>query len=456
MKRIAIAGKWLSVALVGACGFLSDVTSALCQQNQPPLQLTRASGGHPQDVEFIVSPTVPGVPNAFPASLPSYSLTDLERIALGRHPALAQAAAQVEAARGRWVQSGLRPNPTFGYSGQEIGNEGTVGQQGLYASREFVMGNKLGLSQSAAAERIRAAEAAWRTTEMRVMADLRIAFINALVAQERLGLAQEIQRVSDDGVTVARARVEARESAQVDLIQAQIEASRAGVLVTNAQAELDQAWRRLTVAVGGETLEREPLLGTLVGNIPDFDWQGTWNRVMDSNPLLANAQAQIAAARWNIQRQGAEPIPNVTVQAGVSYGAISDHTFTNLQLSIPIPVNDANQGTLQAARAEFSSAQRNLDRVMLQLERSLADVFASYQAANRQVEWYETDILKNAGDALEIIRGTYRLGETDYTAVLTAQRTFFDARSQYLNALQAAHVAAVRLDFLLLEDAITQ
>src|SRR6266404_909425 len=49
------------------------------------------------------------------------SLADLEQLALQHNPTLAQAALQVEAARGKALQAGLYPNPTVGYTGELIG-----------------------------------------------------------------------------------------------------------------------------------------------------------------------------------------------------------------------------------------------------------------------------------------------------------------------------------------------
>lgn len=431
----------------------------VAQQGNPPLRQNSAWTPRlvltgPQDGP----PAVPPVEELSPAlGLPqAVSLADLENLALNRHPALAQAGAEIDAARGRWVQAGLRPNPQIGYSGQEIGNQGTAGVHGAFVSREFITADKLGLSQARAAQEIRAAEANWEAIRTRVLADVRMAYINALVAQERLRLAQEIQRISDDGARVANAMVRAQESAPVDEIQAQIEAYRASVIVTNAQAELDGAWRRLSVATGGEGLAPEPLTGTLEGNIPDYEWQPTLERILNQNPLLAAAEARINAARWNFQRQLAQPVPNVNVQAGVAYSNMSNDPFANLQFSVPIPVNDANQGAVQAARAEIVAAERDRERIALGLERSLADTFAQYQASIRQAEWYQRDILRNAARALELITGAYQQGERDYIAVLTAQRTLFDAKLQYLTALQGAHQASIRLEFLLLDDALTR
>lgn len=82
-----------------------------------------------------------------PAPSPALSLPDLEALARTHNPTLVQAHAQVEAARGRAVQAGLYPNPTAGYYGQQIGNQGTAGQQGAFVSQMIVTGGKLRLNR---------------------------------------------------------------------------------------------------------------------------------------------------------------------------------------------------------------------------------------------------------------------------------------------------------------------
>src|SRR5438094_10046326 len=49
------------------------------------------------------------------------TLGDLEMMALRSNPTLVQASANVDDARGRATQSGLYPNPTVGYVGEQIG-----------------------------------------------------------------------------------------------------------------------------------------------------------------------------------------------------------------------------------------------------------------------------------------------------------------------------------------------
>ena len=55
--------------------------------------------------DFAVLPTT--------AVVPAYTLDDLTRLGLARHPRLADAALAVEAARGQALQAGLYPNPVL-------------------------------------------------------------------------------------------------------------------------------------------------------------------------------------------------------------------------------------------------------------------------------------------------------------------------------------------------------
>src|SRR5688572_21548660 len=80
----------------------------------------------PQSVQqaFDVLPT-PG-----PSAATALTLADLEQLALQNNPSLGVARANIGAARGRQIQSGLLPNPTIGYMASDIGEDDTAGSQG--------------------------------------------------------------------------------------------------------------------------------------------------------------------------------------------------------------------------------------------------------------------------------------------------------------------------------------
>src|SRR5262245_42220557 len=129
------------------------------------------------------------------AAVPAWSLADVEELARANHPSLAAASARVEAAHGAWLQAGLGPNPELGYTASEVGNEGRAGQQGGFVSQEFVTGGKLRLSREVAARDIALAEQRLAAQRLRVAADVRIAFYDALVSQRRAQVATDLVRI---------------------------------------------------------------------------------------------------------------------------------------------------------------------------------------------------------------------------------------------------------------------
>jgi len=97
------------------------------------------------------------------------TLDRLERIALEKHPALAQAAAQVPAAQGRVDQAGLLPNPLVGYTGEEIrgGSVTRGGEHGVFIERTIPLGGKLRIARRVAEHEVAEADAAARAARAR-------------------------------------------------------------------------------------------------------------------------------------------------------------------------------------------------------------------------------------------------------------------------------------------------
>src|ERR1700683_1123600 len=105
-------------------------------------------------------------------------------MAAANNPTVAEAKAGVRSAAGRLRQSGLWPNPTIGYSGDEIrGGSYGGGEQGVFVQQNVILGGKLGLDRKifAAEEKQAAAEA--DEQRLRVENGVRIAFYQSLAVQ---------------------------------------------------------------------------------------------------------------------------------------------------------------------------------------------------------------------------------------------------------------------------------
>src|SRR5260370_9781528 len=87
------------------------------------------------------------------------TVEELQQMALQKNPTFGQSAANIQAAEGRKKQSGLYPNLTVGYQGEQIrGGAFHGGQQGVFVQQDIVLGGKLGLNRKIFYQEIKQAE----------------------------------------------------------------------------------------------------------------------------------------------------------------------------------------------------------------------------------------------------------------------------------------------------------
>src|SRR5207247_4758088 len=121
------------------------------------------------------------------------TLEELQQMALQNNPTFKQSAANIQAAEGRKKQSGLYPNPTVGYQGEQIrGGSFHGGEQGFFVQQDIVLGGKLGLNRKIFDQELRQAETEGEEQEVRVVTNVRLSYMQALAAQQTLELRQKL------------------------------------------------------------------------------------------------------------------------------------------------------------------------------------------------------------------------------------------------------------------------
>lgn len=445
MKRMLIA----SVGPLVCKLLLFHVLAHACWGQQPvPIRQV-------DDPVLLPSP-LPDRPEALPAVAPiAMTLADLENLALGTNPSIGRAQAMVSAARGNWVQVGLRPNPSVGYLGQQLGSGGEAEQHGVLVEKEFVRGKKLELNRNVAAHEVVRAEQQLAAQHQRVLTDVRIAFYDALLAQQRKLLADQLVTIARQGVTTVDQLQRAKEASRPEFLQATLELDSAEIVLSSAINRHAAAWRTLTAVVGTTHFPTTVLRGDLECPPDPIKWDDELQRLLTTSPEIAIAVANIERTRWAMVRARAEPIPNVTIQGVVMQdNGIGGRTDANLQLTVPLPIFNKNQGAIRQAEAEALAAERALEQVERDLQNRLAPVFERYSNASSQVTRYRERILPAARESLDLVRRGYEAGEFPYLNLLNAQRTFFQTNLQYLDSLRELRTASAEIQGMLLSNSL--
>lgn len=383
------------------------------------------------------------------ASVPGYTLADIEMLALKNNPAIAAAAEGASVAAALRQQVGLRPNPTIGYWGSQLADQKTD-QHGAFIDQEFVRGNKLALNQDVLRHTVNAQRWEAETQRRRVLTDVRMRFYEALAAQRQLDATREFSKVADRGVEVANIRFEAKEGSLIEVLQSKTLMSEVQLAEQQSEAAFLGSWKDLTSIAGIADLPPAKLLADFETQSEAPDWETAYNTIINQSPELGAANALVCEKHANLKRQQAQPIPNVNVQFQSGYDRATDSGMINLQVGAPIPAFNNNSGNISAAFSEYKRAIDNRKRIELAIRSRLARAAQEYETAFAAVQKYETEIVPQAKQTLDLSEEGYRAGELDFLQVLVVRRVYYESTIRLIASQSQLAQATAKVDGLLL------
>ena len=115
-------------------------------------------------------------------------------------------------------------------------------------------------------------------------------------------------------------------------------------------------------------------------------------------------------------------------------------------VSITLPVRDANQGNIAAAKAAVRAAERRVDFAVLTVQQEVAAAFTQYAAAQRSLQLYERGVRDVASRNLDVVRQAYELGRGSLLDVIAEQRRYIEIENGYTDALKQVYDAAVEIE----------
>ncbi|WP_442508173.1 TolC family protein [Novipirellula sp. SH528] len=442
-----------------------SATAAQSKPNSDVAQVVFDDLGYTSDgnvtyPETMVQVAIPFDNATEPSSSATYAtgqstmtLADFEALALGNNPTIQGLVATTQKAAGFRTQVGLRANPTVGYQGMQLADEGTD-QHSVYISQTLITADKLNLNRRVQNEALRAQLFQLEAQKYRIATDIRVKFYDALAAQRRIKLISDFQSVADKGLELAELRKEALEGSQLDVVQAKVQKNEIDLSLQQAEIRYAAAWRELVALAGTPHMQPISIQGELPQTETLLDWSDVATTMVASSPEYHAAQTRISQARANIDRQCVQPIPNLDFQLAAGHDNGTGSGMINIQVGAPIPVFNRNQGNIAAARAELVRACQDALRIENAIKARLAAVSQDYDSSLAAVSKYSNDILPNAADGLKLAETAYKAGETSFVQVLVARRTYYDTNLQFIASQAQLAQARARVDGYVLSGAL--
>ena len=393
---------------------------------------------------------------------PMLTVEDFEAKVVTTSPALARARAAIDAVRGRAVQAGLMPNPTAGYSAEEIrsGEPAHGGAHGFSIDQTIPLGGKLGKRRNAVLGEVREAEARLTIVEAAARNSARLAFFDALAAQQRVDLERRMVSLLQEAVRTSYGLFNVGQADKPDVLEIEIEARQAQVRLISARAAMDRAREQLKILAADPSLSFGRIEGTLESSIQVVE-AAMLSDILERSPEIATARAALERAELSIRAARAERYPDLIVMGGARYnrehreldgfhdGRVGWQGF--LEAGVTVPIFDRNQGGIATAEAELRAAKAELRALEIGIRSRFNVAFSLYRDSVRISEAYRNEIIPRAEQAYQLYLEKYREMMAAYPQVLIARRTWLQANLEYVAALEEVVRASVPLRGFLIE-----
>jgi len=386
-----------------------------------------------------------GAPRASEPAAPLTLNAALE-LALGANPELSAAGRELEALDATITQAQARPNPELSALIEDTRRETRTTT--LQLNQPIELGGKRSARIEAAERGRDAASLELDAKRAEIRAVVTEAFFDVLVAQERLRLAQASVELAQRATGAAARRVTAGKVSPVEETRARV--AEAAVRVEQAQAasEVTTARRRLAATWGNSSPRFERAEGDPEA-LPPLPSMADLNARLAASPNLLRARIEVDRRQSLAEVERSRSVPDMIVSLGGKRIEEQDLNQAILGVSIPIPIFDRNQGNLLEALRRTDKARDELSATGIRLSNELVQAHERLNTARQEVASLQRDILPGAQSAYDAATKGFELGKFSFLEVLDAQRTSFQAKSQYLRALAEAHRSAAEIERIL-------
>jgi len=373
-------------------------------------------------------------------------------LSLAADPRLKAGTLEIEAAGGRVTQAGLPPNPEASIEVED--SFGTGGYRGftrtqttLQISQLFELEGKLERRVEAASASRRVAVADQEVLKLDIMAATAGAYVAMLGAQKRLAIAENRLDRTSRLVPGLKRQVQAGASSPVEVTRGEVSVDLARIEVGRARTAVATARRNLANRIGPAA----PAFGSVAGDL---------DRIAPPPPLdsvLLDFNANPRLTRWNalgLQRdaelgvQRSLATPDLTVGVGPRRYSETNDTGVVFSLSMPIPVNNRNQGAIVEARRELEKVGQDREAARNALYRDISDAYGELQAAWDEIGRLNNAVLPAARKAMSGVESGYGQGRFGVIDLLDTQNTVSEAENRLGDALVAYHSAVARIEGL--------
>ncbi len=359
------------------------------------------------------------------------SLEDALQAAYSSEPDLAAHVIEVERNISLEEQAGKWRNPALAMEAGEFGGNGA--HEGIRAletrlgiSQEFELGNKPGKRIEAARQKTAVARSELEEKRRAVETMVKSRFVRVFTAQQTLAIQQKNLELVKNSFSIISELVSAGEVSPLLEDRAAVEVASAENSLLQAEQSLQKSRLELASTWNSFRPEFTSVTGNFgeISEIPPLD---SLLKHLENHPMARKWEAEKMRSMAELDLATSIAWPDVEIGGGYQkFRESREHSYY-VELRVPIPLLDRNQGEIKAALAGARIAEKREQFALLQLKNQAADIFLDLTAVRAELVSLNNTMLPAAEKAFDAVSEAFRLGEEEYMSVIDAQRQLLEA-----------------------------
>jgi outer membrane protein, heavy metal efflux system len=322
-----------------------------------------------------------------------------------------------------------RPNPEVSY---ELAKE--TPKQSLTAVFPIELGSKRQYRMDLAKAMAATGDAAINQVIALVRAEVRRAYFAAVAAERRLALAQDLRGLAVRVRDAARARFDAGDAPEVEVVQTELALSSVDNEVTGARGEVTATRAELNALLGQPAATVLTLADDLTsGDVPQADTAVA--QALQGNAELAVLDRRLIEQQFRRAVIKSLRTPDLAAGPALTWDAQPEFSVGwRLSFAMTVPVFTTHKAGLVVEDAEMTRLRAEREAVAARVAADVYAALARASAAQEQLRRYETETLPRVAVLERMAQDGYTAGQTELVALIHALQQARETRQRGLQA----------------------
>jgi len=368
--------------------------------------------------------------------------------------------AGIIAARERWKASQARTTQSKTWDNPKINLEyrsipegsldiGAADEKMYGVSQMIPFPGKLSLKGKVAASEADAMRWEYKDTELKVFSEMKSAYAMYYYLNKSIETYRQTAEIMTDFSKVAEARYVVGQSAQGDVLRAQVEAEKMSTMVITLEQEKQTVQTEINRLIGKDSEEKLGEPEDIAPRFTDLKWDELKTAAVKNNPEIGKVNAAIEKGKWSKKSAMAEYLPDfdMAFRRKTMGGQWAGSDFM-AGISVPLWFWKQSAGIkeMSASLAAAESDKRNTELMVIAKAK---ESFTKLEATRRLIELYSASVIPKSEQSLKVTQASFSAGRAGFLELLDSVRSYLEFKLEYNK-----YVSEYQKDLSMLEKAV--